>query len=136
MRTTGLAEWLRVEGYVHQEGCRWEGESRMAVDSGLVGGHQMDLGGKRVWQIGSVATCSPPDTTLVPNWLVIQSGYFRKTGDLSWISNLIPLGCQLRPKRFGSVAGMHLAGNSSLQMAITQRLLLLQNPSTYRLART
>ncbi len=109
----------------------------MAVDSGLVGGHQMDLGGKRVWQIGSVATCSPPDTTLVPNWLVIQSGYSRKTGELDHAScDLIPLGCQLRPKRFGSVAGMHLAGNNSLQMAITQRLLLLQNPYTYRLART
>jgi len=112
----------------------------MAVDSGLVGGHQMDLGGKRVWQIGSVATCSPPDTTLVPNWLVIQSGYFRRTGQLdhaSCTSNLIiPLGCQLRPKRFGTVAGMHLAGSSSVQMAITRRLLLLQNTYTYPLART
>ncbi len=106
--------------------------------SGLVGGHQMDLGSGGGREFGrSVATCSPPDTTPVPKWLVIQSGYFRKTGELDHAScNLIPLGCQLRPKRFGTVAGMHLAGNSSLQMAITQRLLLVQNTYTYRLART
>ena len=110
----------------------------MAVDWSA--GTRWDLGSGGGREFGrSVATCSPPDTTLVPNWLVIQSGYFRKTGQLdhaSCTSNLIPLGCQLRPKRFGTVAGMHLAGSSSVQMAITRRLLLLQNTYTYPLART